>query len=96
MPGVVADRNLIPPSVRCSLPGVVQEGTDTEQKRCKGVSFLAKIEKPNAGQNAYEDHSHNFEHWRFGRLLPQVLEDYRIFANASAEQRSAARHQIIG
>jgi hypothetical protein len=29
-------------------------------------------------------------------LLPQVLEDYRIFANASAEPQSAARRQIIG
>jgi hypothetical protein len=84
------------PSARRSLSAVIQEGTDTEQKRCKCVSFLAEIEKPDAGQNAYEDHSHNFEHWRFGRLLPQVLEDYRIFANASAERRSPARHQIIG
>jgi hypothetical protein len=50
--------------VRRSFSTVIQEGTDTEQQYGKRISFLAEIEEPDAGQNAYEDHSRNFEHWR--------------------------------
>jgi hypothetical protein len=29
-----------------------------------GRKLLAEVGQPDSSQNAYEDHSHNFEHWR--------------------------------
>jgi hypothetical protein len=57
------------PSAGCSLSPVVKKSTNTEQQRRKRISLLAEVEEPDCGQNAYEDHSQNFEHRRAFRWL---------------------------
>jgi hypothetical protein len=32
------------------------------KKRGKRIGFLAEIEEPDSGENAYHDHGYNFEH----------------------------------
>ena len=48
------------PSARRSLSAVVEKSADAEQKRRERISLLPEVEEPDCGQNAYDDHSHNF------------------------------------
>jgi hypothetical protein len=85
-------------SVRCSLSAIVEERTDAEQKTCKYLSFLTEIEGPDSGQNDCEANSHNFEHWRFGRSLPQGhrgLPDLRKCLHRTTISRPAPDHRMI-
>ena len=75
--GITGERSRFDPSTRAACPAVLIAGRrdggltltsrlysighpPLEQRR-KRISVLPEVEEPDPGQNAYEDHSHNFE-----------------------------------